>query len=138
VNRPYSHRGEQEIGRQFIASLTAEEVKACYYHHADWATIADESVRVIEAVGRLEREYDYLTEARRGVLSDQEEIFGSDLKWLVSLFEQPIIITGGSYTGGQHRGCALRFSGASRAAVVTGSERVALPPINDWQYEGDG
>ena len=138
AKRPSDHRGEQEVGRQFITSLTMDEVSACYYHRADWATIANESARVVESVGRLKPKYDYLAEARRGFLSGQEERTGSDLKWLVSLFESPVIIAGGSYTDGQHRGCALRFSGAPRAAVVTGSERVALPPPNDWQYEGDG
>ena len=68
----------------------------------------------------------------------QGESLGSDLRWLVSLFEQPVIVTGGGYTDGQHRGCALRLSGAPRAVVVTGSEDVPLPRLNDWQYEGDG
>jgi hypothetical protein len=60
-----------------------------------------------------------------------------DLRWLLSLFDNPINIEGGSYANGQHRGCALRFSGAERAAVVTGSE-VLGHVCTDWTYLGDG
>jgi len=134
----HDRRDQQEVGRQFTDSLTADEVATCRYHRADWETIANESVRVVEAVGRLKTRNDYLSEARRGALGGQEEKLGSDLRWLVSLFEKPVIISGGVYTDGQHRGCALRFSGAPRAAVVTGSARVALPALNDWRYEGAG
>jgi hypothetical protein len=56
--------------------------------------------------------------------------------WLESLFRDPVFIGGGSYTNGQHRGCALRFSGAERAAVVVGYE--FLDEFStDWQYEGE-
>ena len=131
--------GEQEVGREFIASLAPDDVRACWFHQADWAAIAHESVRIVETVGRLKPERDYLKEAWRSNTSGQDQGWGSDFRWLLSLFEQPIIIAGGGYTDGQHRGCALRFSGAPRAAVVTGYKDIDVVAYkNDWQYKGDG
>jgi hypothetical protein len=120
-----------EVSREFISSLATDDVNACWYHKANWAAIADESIRVVEVVGKLKPDGYYKEEARKSALGKE------DLKWLVSLFEHPVIISGGGYTDGQHRGCALRFSGASQAAVVTSHERVVTRK-NDWQYAGDG
>lgn len=121
-----------EVGRRFINSITVDDVSSCWWHQAaNWTAIANESIRVVETVGELEPRADYRSEARRSGLSDE------DLGWLKSLFDEPIIIAGGGYTDGQHRACALRFSGASRAAVITGYENVAIRR-NDWEYEGDG
>jgi hypothetical protein len=120
-----------EVGRRFIASLTVDDINACRWHQANWAAVANESARIVEIVGRLKPPGDYIEEARHS------NLHGEDLRWLASLFETPIIIGGGWYTDGQHRGCALRFSGAPRAAVVTGYGSVATRR-NDWQYEGDG
>lgn len=128
---------QQAAGQAFLESLTADEVRACWYHMADWAAIADESVRIVDKVGRLKPEGQYLREARQSNLSDGDQSWDSDLRWLISLFEQPIIIAGGGYTDGQHRACALRFSGAPRAVVVVGNEDVATRK-NDWHYLGEG
>ena len=57
--------------------------------------------------------------------------------WLCSLFDDPVFIGGGSYTNGQHRGCALRFSGAERAAINTRDESLGMV-CDDWVYGGDG
>jgi hypothetical protein len=125
--------GLPEVGQRFLDSLTSDDIAACWWHQAaDWAAIANESVRVVETVGSLKPKSYYLEEARRSDLP------GEDPRWLKSLFEDPIIIAGGGYTEGQHRACALRFSSGSRSvAAVTGYERVATR-MNDWQYEGDG
>ena len=123
---------DSEAGSRFITSLSAEDIAACWWHQAaDWAIVANESVRVVETVGRLMPEGNYRREARQAGLSDRNR------PWLISLFEQPIIVTGGGYTDGQHRSCALRLSGAARVAVVTGYDNV-VTRINDWQYMGDG
>jgi hypothetical protein len=108
-----------EGAREFVASLTIDEVKGCQYHQANWAAIADESVRVVEVVGPLRPAVYYIHEARRSSLGGGDPSRGGDLRWLLSLFETPVIIDGGGYTDGQQRGCALRFSGAKRAVVVT-------------------
>lgn len=121
-----------EAGSRFISSLSTEDAAACWWHQAaDWAIVANESVRVVETVGRLMPEGNYRRAARQAGLSDKNR------PWLISLFEEPIIVTGGGYTDGQHRSCALRLSGAPRVAAVTGYENVAIR-TNDWQYMGDG
>jgi hypothetical protein len=120
------HYSLAEGARQFIASLTRDEVKACWYHKENWAAIADESARIVEVVGPLQPAGYYIQEARQSNLGSGDLSWGGDLRWLLSLFESPIIISGGAYTDGQHRGCALRFSGAELAAVVTRYENVAL------------
>jgi hypothetical protein len=124
------HEAARRAGRLFLASLTAADLKACSYHDADWKAIADESVRIIESLGRRDRE-DYDAEAERSTLAEE------DRRWLVSLFAAPIVIGADMYTNGQHRGCALRYSGADRAAVVTGDESLG-EELPEWIYEGEG
>ena len=97
----------RDVGRRFISSLSTEDAVACWWHQAaDWAIVANESVRVVETVGRLMPEGDYRREARQAGLSNINR------PWLISLFEEPIIVTGGGFTDGQHRSCSLRLSGA--------------------------
>jgi len=87
-------------------------------------------VRIVEVLGVCEHD-EYLEAATQSRLGE------NDRSWLESLFFDPVDIEGGSYTNGQHRGCALRFSGAARAAVVTGDEFVET--VDDaWTYEGGG
>jgi len=119
-----------DAGREFIQTITPEDLAACRYHDADWASIADESVRIVEELGRRDAS-DYRAGARRSALPE------TDRAWLESLFWDPVDVAGGGYTNGQHRGCALRFSGARRAAVVTDLEYLGEEEDN-WIYEGDG
>lgn len=119
-----------ETGKAFLATLTPPDLRACRYHVADWKAIAEESVRIISELGRCEDE-EYITAASQSLIEDD------DRGWLLSLFRDPIFIGGGSYTNGQHRGCALRFSGAERAAVVTDRE-ILGEECTDWTYLGDG
>jgi hypothetical protein len=60
-----------------------------------------------------------------------------DQWWLRSLFHDPIDIAGGEFTNGQHRACALRFSGASHAAMVVGDDYRG-DEEHIWIYQGDG
>lgn len=114
----------------FLATLTRRDLRRCEFHKARWKDIADESVRVIEALGRRDAQ-DYVEAAQHAHLRRD------DLRWLVSLFADPIVVKDHSYTDGQHRGCALRFSGAHRAAVITGEEYLGEVSA-DWTYEGEG
>ncbi|MCU1494509.1 MAG: hypothetical protein JWO62_2273 [Acidimicrobiaceae bacterium] len=117
-------------GRLFLDTLTPDDCARCRYHDADWRAIADESVRIVEGLGVRDQE-EYLAAAVRSGLGED------NLGWLKSLFFDPIDVAGGSYTNGQHRGCALRFSGAAKAVVVTGDEFVETVD-DDWTYDGGG
>lgn len=119
-----------EIGRRFIASLTPDEVRKCRYHDANWKKIADEGCRLIDTLGRV-AEDDYVNAARASKLRKK------DRGWLVSLFSDPVFIGGGGYTNGQHRACALRFSGADRVPVSIGDELLGQECV-DWTYAGEG
>ena len=110
--------------------LTAADRTSCRYHNAEWRAIADESVRILEQLGHCDTER-YIEAARRSSLGD------IDRRCLVSLFGDPIRVGGGAYSNGQHRGCALRFSGAGRAAIHVNDERLA-DVCDDWTYLGGG
>jgi hypothetical protein len=128
--RAASHEAALQVGEIFLATLAPNDIRACPYHKAGWRAIADESLRIIEAFGPSDTER-YFAEALKAPFNDR------DKGWLTSLFDDPIFIGGGSYRDGQHRGCALRFSGADRAAVVTGDEFLR-EECTDWTYQGDG
>ncbi|MHB1510135.1 MAG: hypothetical protein ACYCST_12225 [Acidimicrobiales bacterium] len=119
-----------EIGNHFLEALTPKDLASCYFHRANWKAIADESVRIIETLGELSSD-DYVAESVRSPLNPD------DREWLASLFNDPVRVGDGSYSNGQHRGCALRFSGAERAAVVTGYETLG-EECTDWTYLGGG
>ena len=123
--------GGDEPGRTFWENMTVEGVRACPRHSSNWKAIAEASVEVIEAVGLSAATEDYIQTAEGKELDDD------DRHWLLSLFTEPIIVIGGDYTDGQHRACALRFSGAARAAVVV-DEKSLGSVVDDWTYGGDG
>ena len=120
-----------EAGRHFWGTLSPETCALCRYHKADWAAIAEESVRVIEQLGPRDDDHDYVAAAQGSHLPRR------DKEWLRSLFADPVVIAGGGYTNGQHRGCALHFSGAERAAVVTDLEPMGFVDT-DEVYLGEG
>lgn len=121
---------DMAVGLRFLDSLTPEDRDACPRHSANWKAIADESVRILNALGdRVSG--GYMKEVKRSSLSE------GDRQWLGSLFWDPIDIGAGGYTNGQHRGCALRFSGAERAVVVIGHESLGTVCV-DWKYQGRG
>jgi hypothetical protein len=117
-------------GAAFIRSLTPADRLRCPYHGANWRRIADESVRIIEALGPRDSA-EYARAAARSRLPTRER------DWLIRLFEDPVFVTESAFTNGQHRGCALRFSGAARAAIVTGYDRLGTI-CTDWTYTGGG
>jgi hypothetical protein len=128
-----AHVSDQElaaIGEKFIASLTADDIASCRYHAADWRSIAEESVRTLERSASTDRE-DLVAQARSSTLPPTE------LRWLVSLFQDPVVAHDLTYGNGQHRGCALRFSGATHAVVVRGFRTCRVDP-GVWVYQGDG
>lgn len=119
-------------GRRFMASLTAADRAKCRYHQGDWKAIANASVDIVAKVdGRNPDAYPAAAQAVR--------LPTRDTRWLLSLFRDPIVLNDGrkSYNNGQHRGCALRFSGAPRAAVVVDFETI-VDDFPDWTYLGDG
>lgn len=115
--------------RGFLATLSSEDRAGCPYHAADWAAIADESVRIVEQLGPRDPA-DYCDAPAASALGEADRVR------LDSLFAEPIDIDTGGYVDGQRRGCALRFSGAKRAAVVVGYERLGMT-CNDWRVDGE-
>ena len=113
----WSHDDDLKIGQQFMLTLTSEKVAECRFHNANWKAIADESVQIINGLGQQDASV-YQRAA------EQSRLSGEDRRWLISLFNAPIKVEGGSYIDGQHRGCALRFSGAAQAAVVVRTDLV--------------
>ena len=120
-----------DAGRDFLESLTTDDLARCRYHDADWRAIAEESVRILDACGDRADTDVYHDAARQSSLPKIER------GWLCSLFVDPVFIGDESYTSGQHRGCALRFSGAERAAIHTDDESLGMVCL-DWVYGGDG
>lgn len=118
------------LGQRFLASLTPEDRATCAFHAADWRSIADESVRILERSPSANE--NKLVGLASSCLLPQPE-----RRWLVSLFDQPLLVHEGSFGDGQHRGCALRFSGASRAVAVRRFATVQVAP-RVWVYTGDG
>lgn len=118
-------------GQVFIATLTPADLAACrHYHRANWHAIADASVSILQRLGPAEGPA-YVKEARGAGLPTR------DREFLASLFADPVVVSEGGYSNGQHRGCALRFSGAEKAAVATDDECVGTVCV-DWIYAGDG
>ena len=105
------------IGERFLESLSPEDRASCRYHEGDWQVIAQESIRILGQFPSTDRMD--LTEAARA-----SGLPANDRRWLVSLFRDPVVAHDRSYENGQHRGCALRFSGAKQAAVVRGGSRL--------------
>jgi len=117
-------------GRQFLESLSAEDRAGCWPHLGDWRIIAESSVEILDRLGPCDPK-EYVKAAKRLGLRHKDE------GWLISLFSDPVIIGGDGYTNGQHRGCALRFSGAKRAVVQIGDESLGWE-CTDWTYLGGG
>jgi len=128
--KAFKSSGSDSAGEQFIGSLTPDDRHACRYHQADWRWIADESVRIIAELGHAEVG-DYIDAV------DQMEGFDEKHLWLRTLFHDPVDIAGGEFTNGQHRACALRFSGARSAAMVVEDEYRG-DEEQVWIYQGDG
>jgi hypothetical protein len=120
----------REAGVRFLNSLTPDDVARCPYHLSNWKLVADESVRILRGVRSADTVH-YLKVARRSRLR------GKDRRSLESLFRDPIVLGDDEYVNGQHRGCAARFSGADRIAVVVGETLVREEP-DVWIYEGGG
>jgi hypothetical protein len=123
--------GESAAGAVFLTTLFDDDRARCRYHSANWHTIADASVRVLQDCGVHADLDDYMTAVYRAGLT------GQDQAYLASLFSDPIDIAAGGYSNGQHRACALRFSGARAAAIITSRKSVGMHNI-DWHYDGDG
>lgn len=124
------HSRALNAGTLFQESLQPADRQTCPRHQANWRAIADRSVDILHELGPQDDSKDYLRAAGK-------RLKGKDRVWLSSLFSDPILVSNGGYTNGQHRGCALRFSGAERAAVVVRTEETGNF-TSPWTYHGDG
>ncbi len=103
----------------------------CSYHAADWRRVAMAACWVLEQ--QLRANVDlwsaeptaYLARAPGGALPDDEAAFAE------SLFLDPITWVPGedAVEDGQHRGCALRLSGAKAVPVLDASSDDACPSL---------
>lgn len=120
------------VGERFLESLTDADRRQCPYHQADWAAIADASAQIVE-LNRHGDADDFIARAKRLRLRVR------DKRCLVDLFDEPIVLRDNrsKYVNGQHRGCALRFSGAARVAVVI-EGAISNEDAAAWVYLGDG
>lgn len=125
-----THRCNSSGSATPMAQLTAADARGCTYHQANWRRIADESVRIITELGQQPASA-YERAARASDLPED------DCRWLVSLFSWPIKIGQATLSNGLHRSCALRLSGAAKAAVVVRQDPVDRY-LSDWHYLGDG
>lgn len=118
------------LGQRFRKSLSVDDRRRCRFHLADWRAIADESVRILESSHSQTR--DALAEAARA-----SRLPSADRRWLTSLFSHPVVVHDQIYGDGQHRGCALHFSGASEAVAVRAFHTYRGEP-KTWTYTDDG
>jgi hypothetical protein len=103
--------------------------KRCYYHAADWRSIAEAACWVLEQQLQVNADLwsaeprDYLARAPGGVLPAQEAAFAD------SLFMDPITWAPGedALEDGQHRACGLRLAGARAVPVLDASRGDACP-----------
>lgn len=119
----FDHKAEHSKsgsgGVKFLRRLRwmgARKRSACPYHaQVDWKQIAASAEALLAEHG---------PDADPQAVSASIDLLaleGNDRLWLESLFYDPIIVPLGaeSYLNGQHRGCALRFSGWPVAVVST-------------------
>lgn len=130
LNPESTREGALRAGQCFLSSLSAEDRRNCYYHGANWKAVADASVEILKQLGRKDPNK-YIAWVDRSDLTHHEK------RWLQSLFKDPVTLGESQYSDGQHRGCALRFSGADRAVVRVRDEFVGQVS-SDWTYLGDG
>jgi hypothetical protein len=120
---PSSTRKPVWVREEFFSRLTDTDYQACSYHQADWRSIADESVRLVRRYGECpSNKWVFDNAANRAELSEP------DRRWLSSLFSDPLKWDGDNWGNGQHRGCALRASGATEIV------KAALGPISGPAY----
>lgn len=122
-------RSRAEASAMFFDSLSANDYGRCRRHTGDWAKIAATAVSIVQHLGAF---------ADVGAVRASAEEYGlepSERDWLYSIFEDPMWWNEDGYGNGQHRGCALRASGAPQvilAAVDSGTR-----PGEVWVLGGE-
>lgn len=129
-DKGWSERTQRRAGRAFLQTLTPADMAACRYHAADWKAIVEQAIDIIATLGRQDEDA-HVQAAMKAALPEVERA------WLVSLFRDPVRIHPRGFTNGQHRACAMRFSGADKAIVVRRDQRLGTV-CTDWTYEGGG
>lgn len=104
---------ERAAAIKFDEDLTDDERAACHYHRINWVSVADRAVEIIERLGERPNRADLRAAIGEAGLPQQETF---ELSGLLCAYPMSIM-SDGNYRDGQHRGCALRFSGAARTVV---------------------
>lgn len=118
------------LGELFLAGLTPDDRASCDFHAADWRSIADAGVRILETSPSADQD-------GLAALARSWPLPALERRWLASLFNEPVVVHEHSFGDGQHRGCALRFSGARQGVVVKRFRTLRVAP-GVWIYSGDG
>ncbi len=131
--KAYPPRLDDRYGREardaFYATLTAGDYMKCKrYHSGDWRAVCSEAVRIVEALGDLPP-MDALDAA-----IDSANLTKNDLRWLRSIFGDLMGWVDDDWSNGQHRGCAIRASGAE-PNVVAEDGPLSGPPTT-WEMKG--
>jgi hypothetical protein len=95
--------------RAVASALSEEEVAACEYHSAQWNVAADIGV---ELVRNGDTSWTAISRAQQA-----HGLNDATAQALLSLFADPIFLSGESLGNGQHRVCALKLSRARRCPV---------------------
>ena len=102
-------------GAQYLAYLDemgATGRESCHYHRSDWWAVAEAAQDLLAQHGPRP-DMDVIAPA-----VDALPLSTTDKRWLYSIFADPIVVgSDGTFINGQHRGCALRFSGWPVAVI---------------------
>jgi hypothetical protein len=103
----------QAAASEFFAVTSHGEMAECKYHDANWKVVCDLAVEIIEFLGSTPSDDDLEAAV------DGADLPGPEAWALHSLLgADGLSVSQTGYGNGQHRGCAVRFSGATRVVVV--------------------
>lgn len=122
-------RSRAEASAMFFDSLSADDYGRCRRHTGDWAKIAATAVSIVQNLGPF-ADMDAISAAAEGY-----DLEPAERKWLHSLFADPMWWNEDGYGNGQHRGCALRASGAPQ--VILAAVDSGTGPGEVWVLSGE-
>ena len=103
----------QAAATEFFSVLSKDEMAACRYHDANWQRACDRAVEIIDLLGPTPSDDDLEAVLQRSDLAEPEACALYSL-----LGVDGLSVNAHGYGNGQHRGCAVRFSGATHVVVV--------------------
>lgn len=122
-------RGRAETSAMFFSALSADDYGRCRRHTGDWSKIAATAVSIVEKLGPF---------AEVGAIraaADEYALDPTEQRWLHSIFADPMWWNEDGYGNGQHRGCALRASGAPQ--VILAAVDSGTGPGEVWVVSGE-